>query len=102
TSHFPVPHSAIVDQLHDAMDASGYDVVTEQYGIKREGAQMFGLIQVQPKEVTGELILDEADPGISWPRQRSADDDYGLVIGVRNSHDKTFPAALTLGSGVFV
>jgi hypothetical protein len=28
--------------------------------------------------------------------------DYGLVLGLRNSHDKSFPAALVVGSGVFV
>ena len=31
-----------------------------------------------------------------------AHDDYGLVIGLRNSHDKSFPAAIALGSGTFV
>lgn len=30
------------------------------------------------------------------------DCDYGLVIGIRNSHDKSFPAAIALGSAVFV
>ena len=29
-------------------------------------------------------------------------DDYGLVIGLRNSHDKSFPAAIALGNSVFV
>jgi hypothetical protein len=29
-------------------------------------------------------------------------EDYGLVIGLRNSHDKSFPAAIALGSAVFV
>ena len=28
------------------------------------------------------------------------EDDYGLVLGLRNSHDKTFPASLALGSQV--
>ena len=31
-----------------------------------------------------------------------AHDDYGLVIGLRNSHDKSFPAAIALGSAAFV
>jgi hypothetical protein len=29
-------------------------------------------------------------------------EDYSLVVGMRNSHDKTFPAALALGAQVFV
>src|SRR4029079_5186810 len=28
--------------------------------------------------------------------------DYSLVVGLRNSHDKSFPAGLVVGSGVFV
>ena len=28
--------------------------------------------------------------------------DYSLVLGLRNSHDKTFPASLALGSQVLV
>src|SRR6185369_10139854 len=31
-----------------------------------------------------------------------AHDDYSLVIGLRNSHDKSFPAAIALGSAVTV
>jgi len=29
-------------------------------------------------------------------------DDFGMVIGVRNSHDKSFPAGLVVGASVFV
>ena len=29
-------------------------------------------------------------------------DDWGTIVGLRNSHDKRFPAALALGSSVFV
>lgn len=29
-------------------------------------------------------------------------DDFGMVIGVRNSHDKKFPAGLVVGASVFV
>ena len=28
--------------------------------------------------------------------------DHGLVVGVRNSHDQSFPASIALGSAVFV
>src|SRR5207248_658139 len=29
-------------------------------------------------------------------------DGFGLVVGVRNSHDKSFPAGLVLGASIFV
>jgi hypothetical protein len=29
-------------------------------------------------------------------------EDFGLVAGVRNSHDKSFPASLVLGASMFV
>jgi hypothetical protein len=54
-------------------------VVTASHGLTKDGQRYFGLFQV-------------GHPS----------DDFGLVVGVRNSHDKTFPAALALGATVFV
>jgi len=59
----------------------GLKVVNEAHALSSGGQRYFGLLEV----VNG--------------RQHG---DYGLVLGLRNSHDKTFPAALAVGSGVFV
>ncbi len=77
----PIPHKAMIDLVESKLPNYGLSIVKEQHALMRNGSRYFGLFQV----ING-----------------SPDDDYGLVIGIRNSHDKSFPAGLCLGSGVFV
>ncbi len=53
----------------------------ESHALTKDGNRYFGLMQL----VNGHT-----------------DADYGLVVGLRNSHDKSFPAGLVVGSSVFV
>jgi Domain of unknown function (DUF932) len=77
----PVAHGVILDEVQTVLTASGLQVVSEAHGLTRDGARYFGLLQVTSGH----------NP-----------DQWGLVVGVRNSHDKSFPAALALGASVFV
>jgi hypothetical protein len=56
-------------------------VVAEAHAIAREGRRYFGMMQLK----------NGNNPA-----------DYSFVLGLRNSHDKSFPAGLVVGSGVFV
>jgi len=80
-SWVPVPHGAILDEVQHVLEGNGLSVVSEAHGLTRNGARYFGLLQVANGHDNGK---------------------WGLVIGVRNSHDKSFPAALALGASVFV
>jgi hypothetical protein len=80
TSWVPLPHGTLLGQVQQVLQANGLAVVSEAHGLTRYGARYFGLLQV----ANGQNA-----------------DDFGLVVGVRNSHDKTFPAALALGATVF-
>src|SRR5262245_12926399 len=78
----PIAHHALLAGVKDTLTRQGLTVVTEAHGLGHQGARYFGLLQVaQPGEDGG---------------------DFGLVVGVRNSHDKSFPAALALGASIFV
>ena len=55
--------------------------MTEAHGLTHDGARYFGLLQVAGQDAEG---------------------DFGLVVGLRNSHDKVFPAGLVVGALVFV
>jgi hypothetical protein len=77
----PVPHHRLLEQVETTLVTSGMTVVNEAHALWQDASRYFGLL-----EVTG---------GPSHA-------DYGLVIGLRNSHDKSFPAAIALGSAVFV
>jgi hypothetical protein len=56
-------------------------IVTEAHGLSADGSRYFGLLQVANGQ-------EQAD--------------YSYVLGLRNSHDKRFPAGLVVGSAVFV
>ena len=78
----PIGHKALIGMLSSRLPNYGLEIVQEAHGLYKDGARYFGMFQVK-----------QAD---------QVDDDFGLVFGLRNSHDKTFPAGLCLGSGVFV
>jgi len=81
-SHQPIPHSHLVDLVRDQIETSKLRIVDESHGLTKDDNRYFGLMR---------LAGTDAD------RQ-----DYGAVLGIRNSHDKRFPAALAIGSSVFV
>ena len=75
----PVAHDALVDSVKGALVASGASIVKEEHALYHGGDRYFGL-----------LHLGENNDG------------GNTVVGIRNSHDKTFPAGLSLGNHVFV
>ena len=79
----PLPHDRLLSGIQSTLEHAGLSVVTEAHGLTNNGARYFGLLQVKSGS--------------------SQDDgDFGLVVGIRNSHDKTFPAGLVVGASVFV
>ena len=77
----PISHHSLVDQVQSGLEAAGMRVVNTAHAVNRNGAQYFGLMQV--------MLTDHAS------------DEWGTIVGLRNSHDKRFPAALAMGSAVF-
>jgi len=78
---YPIPHKALIGQVERKLPEYGLTVVREQHALMRDEHRYFGLYQ----------IADD-----------NASDDHCFVIGLRNSHDKSFPAGLVVGNGVFV
>jgi len=80
-SWYPIPHGELYGRVKTTLQESGMTIVQEAHALWREGARYFALMEV-----------------------RNGDNarDFGLVVGLRNSHDKSFPAALALGNRVFV
>lgn len=74
-------HHRLLEQVEATLAAGGLKTVNEAHALWNDGQRYFGLLEVQ---------------------NGRPQDDYGLVIGLRNSHDKSFPAAIALGSAVFV
>ena len=78
-SHIPVPHHEIVQLLRYTLGFYGHEIVQEDHALMPDGQRYFGLMTL-----------------------RSNYGEYGDVVGLRNSHDKSFPIGIALGSRVFV
>jgi hypothetical protein len=77
----PIPHGDLLAGVQTTLERGGLRTVEEAHGLTRDGQRYFGLLRVQ---------------------NGAPDGDFGLVVGVRNSHDKSFPAGLVVGAAVFV
>ena len=78
---FPIPHEEFLVGVEEALPRFGLSVVQEAHALTHDGQRYFGLVQIQN--------------GNQHP-------DYTWVLGVRNSHDKIFPAGIVAGAQVFV
>ena len=77
----PISHHSLVNQVQSGLEAAGMRIVNTAHALNRQGAQYFGLMQVSDDQ---------------------ASEEWGTIVGIRNSHDKRFPAALAMGSALFV
>lgn len=89
--HYPIPHTRVLDLARENLQRLGFEVVGAEYALRDgkdgdgkpiEGAEFFGLMELR--------------------EHSRADGEYGLVAGVRNSHNKSMTSGLVLGSRVFV
>jgi len=79
---YPLDHTHVLEEVETQIRDSGLEIISEAHALSHNDNRYFGLIQVH--------------------RQFNCNDDYTGVVGVRNSHDKTFPAGVVAGSQVFV
>lgn len=79
----PIPHAELWNAVRTEVEHSGLIVTNTECAVwgRNEATtdRFFGLMDVQ-----------------------SATTDFAMVVGIRNSHDKSFPAGLCVGSHVFV
>ncbi len=79
---FPIAHDDLVTRVKAGLGNANLEIVGETHALAKDGNRYFGLFQI-------------AMAGMAL-------EDYSLILGVRNSHDKTFPTGLVAGSQVFV
>ena len=77
----PIPHTALIERVEDTLKSDGLSIVNQTHSLTRGGNRYFGLMQIANGQNS---------------------DDYAWVLGLRNSHDKSFPAGLVVGASVFV
>jgi len=80
-SWVPIPHRQLIDTVQRTLAATNLKIGTQAHSLTHDGSRYFGLMEIL---------------------NRNQNADYTWVLGLRNSHDKTFPAGLVAGSSVFV
>ena len=81
-SYQPIAHHELVNRTKGFLDEQGFTIQDEVHSLARGNNHYFGLFAVD------------------HPNRESS--DRGCVVGLRNSHDKTFPAGLCAGDAPFV
>ena len=75
----PLPHAQVIDEMRNQADKVGLNIVQEMHLTHRNDSRYFGLFEVQ-----------------------SESKDIASVVGLRNSHDKSFRASICAGDAPFV
>ena len=78
-THVPIPHFRVVDLIKTTLGMFGHSVTDEHHGVTKDGMRYFGLLSLR-SDYTG----------------------YEDTVGLRNSHDRSFPVGIGFGSRVFV
>lgn len=79
---YPIPHDFLLKEVESQLNVFDYKIEESTHALSHEGMRYFSVLQIS--------------------RQGFIADDYSWVVGIRNSHDKTFPASLVMGTRVFV
>jgi hypothetical protein len=78
-THVPIPHFRVVDLVAHSLAYYGHEVVEQHFGVTPQASRFFGVLTLK-SSYTG----------------------YTDTVGLRNSHDKSFPISIGFGSRVFV
>jgi len=78
---YPLAHFSVFAEVQRQLDACGFIITEEAHALSHDGQRYFGVLNIM---LPGRGIFEW-----SW------------AVGIRNSHDKTFPAGLVAGTKVF-
>ena len=81
-SYMPLPHQQLVSMVRDELEAADLNVVQESHVMWRNGLRYFGLMQVNNPKIDSS--------------------ESAMIVGIRNSYDKSLPAMITSGNQVFI
>lgn len=79
SSHVPIPHHEIVELMRYTLGFYGHQITEEHHGITPDGSRYFGLLTLS-----------------------SQYGEYCDMLGLRNSHDRSFPVGIAFGARVMV
>lgn len=81
-TYVPLPYESLIVRIEKQLAVEGITIRDERLALGRDGNRLFGILQVELPGANGS--------------------DYGCVLGLRNSYDKSVSAGLCIGATVFV
>jgi hypothetical protein len=85
--HHPIPHHYLVDACRDTVSGGGFEITDEQHALTHDGNRYFGMFTLNPNSELAEGFMKNG---------------HKVVVGIRNSHDKSLSAGLVAGHRVMV
>ncbi len=82
-SYRPIAHVSLVNRLQDQLSQMNQKIVQEKHLVSNKGNHYFGLFEIQDKN-------------------NPSNKDTAQIVGLRNSHDKKFPAGVMAGDAPFI
>ena len=82
TTWYPLSHTSVLNEIELQLRGCGFLITEEAHALSHNGDRYFGILCV------------------TLPNRNIT--DFGWVVGLRNSHDQTYPAGLVAGTRVFV
>ncbi len=92
-SHTPIAHHELVDMTRKAIGDAGLEIINEEHGLSHGSQRYFGGFALR-----GEGFLD----GNGDYKRECYSQDRQLVLGLRNSHDKSLAAGIAVGNQMLV
>jgi hypothetical protein len=80
-SWVPIAHHQLIDTVQRTLAATNLTIGSQAHSLTHDGTRYFGLMEIQ---------------------SRKSNADYTWILGLRNSHDKMFPAGIVAGASCFV
>lgn len=77
----PIPHHQLIQTVQRTLATTNLQIGTQAHSLSHDGHRYFGLMEIMG---------------------RQSNSDYCWVLGLRNSHGKTFPAGIVAGATCFV
>src|SRR5438552_18644468 len=81
-TYAPLPYESFIVRIEKQLAVEGIRITEEQLALAKSGQRLFGLIALEMPQL--------------------ARKDYGCVLGLRTSYDKSFANGVCIGASVFV
>jgi hypothetical protein len=81
-TYTPLPYESFLVRIEKQLAVEGIRIAEERLALAKEGQRLFGLLAL---DLPGFLTMD-----------------YGCVLGLRTSYDKSFANGVCIGAAVFV